>query len=289
MGEEREEREERERSGEDGVGGWWWVAEHEDEDSMMRGLSFVSFVGEGLVRYASTQRLQERLARHVKLGALPSLVLALEHKPVITLGKRGTERDLLEDRKDILRRGVDVEVSTRGGEVTFHGPGQVVMYPIISLRDWKIGARKYVESLEDAIIGTLRSYGIEGRGRVPGATGVWVEDRKIAAIGVRISQGISTHGLALNVDPDLSSFSSIIPCGLKDKEVTSMRKEMQLDRACDSSSTTSLASSTPPAPTVSDVQDHLFRNLSALLGAKEPLTLTERELDLFIQARSECE
>merc|ERR1711959_771831 len=147
----------------------------------------------------------------------------------------------------------------------------------------------YVESLEDAIIGTLRSYGIEGRGRVPGATGVWVEDRKIAAIGVRISQGISTHGLSLNGDPDLSSFSSIVPCFLKDKEVTSMRKEMQLDRACDSSTTTSPASSTTPAPPVSDVQDHLFRNLSALLGAKEPLTLTERELDLFIQARSGCE
>lgn len=253
--------------------------EYEDE-LRMRGLSYVSYLGEGLVRYASTQRLQERLAHHVKKGNLPSLVLALEHNPVITIGKRGTEQDLLKDKKDLLRRGVDVEVSKRGGEVTFHGPGQVVMYPIISLREWKIGARKYVEALEDAIIGTLRSYGIEGRGRVPGATGVWVEDRKIAAIGVRISQGISTHGLALNVDPDLSSFSSIIPCGLKDKEVTSMRKEMQLDRP---------ASSSPPAPTVSDVQDHLFRNLSALLGAKEPLPLTERELDLFIQASSECE
>jgi len=148
---------------------------------------------------------------------LPNIVLILQHHPVYTLGKRGKQDDILVRLDEVARRGVDVETSDRGGEVTYHGPGQLVAYPIVDLRRVRMGARKYVEALEDAVIDTVKSYGLQAHGRVPSATGVWVEDRKVAAIGVRISRGITTHGLALNVNTDLSMFSNIIPCGLRDK------------------------------------------------------------------------
>ena len=115
----------------------------------------------------------------------------------------------------------------RGGETTFHGPGQLVAYPILALRPLGIGARAYVEALEDSMVAVAGAYGVAAHGRVPGRTGVWVGERKLGAVGVRISGGVTTHGLALNVDTDLSAFDAIVPCGAPDKSVTSLAAEVR--------------------------------------------------------------
>lgn len=122
--------------------------------------------------------------------------------------------------------GADIALIPRGGETTFHGPGQLVAYPILDLRSFGMGARAYVESLEDAMIAVAGAYGVAARGRVPGRTGVWVGERKLGAVGVRISRGTSSHGLALNVDTDLAAFAHIVPCGAPDKLATSLAREV---------------------------------------------------------------
>lgn len=122
--------------------------------------------------------------------------------------------------------GIPVVTIPRGGETTYHGPGQLVAYPILSLRGLSLGARAYVETLEDTIIAVAGAYGVAARGRVPGRTGVWVGERKLGAVGVRISYGTTSHGLALNVDTDLSAFDAIVPCGAPDKTVTSLAAQV---------------------------------------------------------------
>lgn len=123
-------------------------------------------------------------------------------------------------------RGVHVEAIPRGGETTYHGPGQLVAYPILALRGLGLGARAYVEALEDAMVAAAGAYGVAARGRVPGRTGVWVGDRKLGAVGVRISRGATSHGLALNVDTDLAAFDAIVPCGAPDRAATSLAAEV---------------------------------------------------------------
>jgi len=157
-------------------------------------------------------------------------LILLQHFPVFTLGKRGHASDFKASESEIQARlGATISSVGRGGEVTYHGPGQLVAYPVISLRRRSLGPRAFVESLEDTVSQTVRRWGIQAEGRVPGRTGVWVDDqRKIAAIGVQIRHGVTTHGLALNVNTDLSAFDLIVPCGISDKEVTSMAKELSL-------------------------------------------------------------
>ncbi|EFJ43580.1 hypothetical protein VOLCADRAFT_65732 [Volvox carteri f. nagariensis] len=180
-----------------------------------------------LTPYLTGIKLQDSVAEERRQGLVGDTLILLQHYPVYTLGKRGKESDFRTSRKEIEATGAEICSVPRGGEVTFHGPGQLVAYPIVGVRQAGLGARAYVEGLEDSIIDCLAKYGITARGRVPGATGVWVAERKIAAIGVRISQGVSSHGLALNVDTDLSYFHHIVPCGIADKEVTSIRKELE--------------------------------------------------------------
>ncbi|QDZ18479.1 lipoate protein ligase [Chloropicon primus] len=230
----------------------------------MRRLGVVRFGSP--VRYAPAMEVQEKLAACVNKGLVPSLVMSLVHQPCFTLGRRGKEEDLLTAEEE--RKNVDVVRTTRGGEVTYHGPGQLVVYPILKLRTWELGARRYVEMLEDAVVNTLGRYGIEGRGRVAGATGVWVGDRKIAAIGVKISRGVATHGLALNVDPDLDRFKEIVPCGLKDKEVTSMSKELDADGE-------------GGVPDLMEVQGHLLKQVGSLVGVQEFSLLTGEEMEVI--------
>eukprot|EP00899_Mesostigma_viride_P023035 jgi/Mesvir1/3916/Mv19858-RA.1 len=179
----------------------------------------------GLIRYADAWRLQKEAVAARQGGASHDTVITCEHFPVYTLGRRSLVSNLLVDEASLRAAGAELFVTERGGEVTFHGPGQCVLYPIIGLRDRGIGVRRFVERLEDAMIHTVAEYGISARGRVPGLTGVWVDDRKIGAIGVRVSQGITFHGLALNVNTDLKYFDNIVPCGVADKAVTSMSKE----------------------------------------------------------------
>ncbi|GLC40387.1 hypothetical protein PLESTB_001982300 [Pleodorina starrii] len=193
---------------------------------MLRPLRVINLTS-SLTRYLAGLSLQESVVEERKKGLIGDTLILLQHYPVYTLGKRGKPSDFRTSQKDLEATGAEICSVSRGGEVTFHGPGQLVAYPIVGVRQAGLGARAYVESLEDSIIDCLANYGIAARGRVPGATGVWVGERKIAAIGVRISHGVSSHGLALNIDTDLSYFQHIVPCGIPDKEVTSVRLELR--------------------------------------------------------------
>jgi lipoyl(octanoyl) transferase len=155
-----------------------------------------------------------------KVGATPDQLLLLEHPHVITLGRNGRLENLLAGEEVLTRAGISFFPADRGGDVTYHGPGQLVGYPILDLREWKRDVGAYVRALEQVLIDTLADYGIEA-GRIPKLTGVWVGERKIAAIGVHLSRWITSHGFALNVHTDLSYFQYIVPCGLT-KPVTSM-------------------------------------------------------------------
>ena len=159
---------------------------------------------------------------------VPDYVLTLQHAHTYTVGKRGRDEDFkhtVEELGALLRGTPDIVRVPRGGETTYHGPGQLVVYPIVNLRRLRLGARAFVESLEDAMIATAAEYGVTARGRVPGKTGVWVGDRKIGAIGVAISGGVSWHGLAFNVSPDLTAFDHIVACGDEVASVTSLERE----------------------------------------------------------------
>jgi lipoyl(octanoyl) transferase len=174
----------------------------------------------GRVRYGEALELQERLVAERKQGTVPDQLLLLEHPHVITLGRNGHMENLLASDEILERAGISFYPTNRGGDVTYHGPGQLVGYPIFDLRDWKRDVGAYVRGVEQAIIDTVAEYGITA-GRIPKLTGVWVGDRKIAAIGVHISRWVTSHGFALNVSTDLSYFQYIVPCGLT-KPVTSM-------------------------------------------------------------------
>lgn len=184
----------------------------------------------GLVKFADALQLQNKLVEKRRLGSISDVLLSLQHPPTYTLGKRQTSENIISSPETIESIGAEVCYTDRGGDVTFHGPHQAILYPIISLRDSRLGARRYVEGLEDTMIELAAHYGVEAKGRIPKETGVWVEDRKLGAVGVKISGGgISSHGLAFNIDPDLSYFSHIIPCGIPNKLVTSLQRESSLE------------------------------------------------------------
>ena len=179
----------------------------------------------GLLDYQAAYDLQRRLHAQVVAGELPDLLLLLEHPHVYTLGRRGQQSHILASDEALTQLGVETHFTDRGGETTYHGPGQLVGYPIVNLRRWGGGVRKYVETLEQVLIGTLSEFGITARSEGK-PTGVWVEDAKIAAIGVRVSRSVTMHGFALNVCPDLSFFDHIVPCGMPGARVTSMAQEL---------------------------------------------------------------
>lgn len=167
-----------------------------------------------------------------KRGETPEVerLLLVEHQPVITLGRHAHEENLLVDEERLRAEGIEVVRIERGGDITYHGPGQLVAYPLIDLERHHMGVKSYVEFLEEVVIRTLSAYGIKGE-RVDGATGVWIGkgtpgERKICAIGVKCSRHCTMHGLALNVNTDLSHFRLINPCGFIDKGVTSMAAEL---------------------------------------------------------------
>ncbi len=174
----------------------------------------------GRIDYASALQLQQQLAADRKQGLVPDQLLLLEHPHVITMGRNGHLENLLANDEVLSRAGIGFYPTDRGGDVTYHGPGQLVGYPILDLRDWKRDVGAYVRAVEETIITTLAEYGIQA-GRIPKLTGVWVGDRKIAAIGVHLSRWVTSHGFALNVSTDLSYFQYIVPCGLT-RPVTSM-------------------------------------------------------------------
>jgi lipoyl(octanoyl) transferase len=185
------------------------------------GLQPVQVQSIGRVGYARALELQHNLVERRKRGEIPDQLLIVEHPHVITMGRNGHMENVLASTEILQRAGIELHSTDRGGDVTYHGPGQIVGYPIFDLREWKRDVVAYVRALEQVLIEALAGFGISGV-RQPGATGVWVEGAKVAAIGVHISRWVTSHGFALNLDTDLEYFKYIVPCGLT-QPVTSMR------------------------------------------------------------------
>ena len=175
----------------------------------------------GRIDYARAFDLQQQLAAERKQGLIADQLLLLEHPHVITMGRNAHRENLLASPEILERAGIELHHTDRGGDVTYHGPGQIVGYPIVDLRDWKRDVGAYLRALEQVLIETLAGFGITA-GRREGATGVWVGDAKVAAMGVHISRWVTSHGFALNLDTDLEYFKYIVPCGLT-LPVTSLR------------------------------------------------------------------
>lgn len=165
--------------------------------------------------------MQERAVEQLRSGEGSEQLLLLEHPHVFTLGRGANSANILADQTELESLEVDVYETGRGGDVTYHGPGQLVGYPIINLKPDRCDVHRYVRDIEEALIRTIKDFGIEGS-RIPGLTGVWVGNEKVAAIGVRIARWITSHGFALNVNTDLRYFQMIVPCGITDKGVTSL-------------------------------------------------------------------
>jgi len=190
----------------------------------------------GLIDYQKAWDLQHDLwLRRVK-GELPNLLLLLEHPHVITLGRRGNRSHLIVSPETLEAMKIPVIHVERGGDITYHGPGQIVVYPILDLKDYGYRLVRYVDQLEELVLRVLKDFGIEGR-RDPSNRGVWVDKDKIASVGVAIKQGVSFHGVALNYETDLKYFDLIHPCGLEGKKMTMMSKilgaKISRDRLCE--------------------------------------------------------
>ena len=182
------------------------------------------YYGLDLIDYVAALKFQEKLVEAKQQNASPDILLFVEHPHVYTIGRGGKDSNV------IAAGDVPVYRTSRGGDVTYHGPGQLVVYPLIDLRSkLRKDVHRYLRNLEMTAIRTLESFGLEGTRRPP-FTGIWIEDKKIAAIGVAVRRAITFHGLALNVNTDLSYFNRIIPCGLAWADVTSMAKELSAEQ-----------------------------------------------------------
>jgi lipoyl(octanoyl) transferase len=180
----------------------------------------------GRVRYASAMEVMEARVADRLANRVPDTLYLLEHEPVFTLGRRAERANVLASAEQLEQLGIEVVETGRGGDVTYHGPGQIVGYPVIDLNPDRKDVRKYVRGLEEVMIRTCARYGIEA-GRVDGLIGTWIEGRrKIGAIGVRISRWVTSHGFAFNVASALEGFGLIVPCGITDRGVTSLSLEL---------------------------------------------------------------
>jgi lipoyl(octanoyl) transferase len=177
----------------------------------------------GRVDYAVARDLQKEKVVQRKAGAIPDTLLLLEHPHVYTLGRNARRENLLVSEEELAARGAQVFQTDRGGDVTYHGPGQLVGYPILDLTQHRRDISWYMRSLEEVFLHTARDFGVEAV-RLPGAAGVWVGNDKLTAMGVHLSRWVTSHGFALNVNTDLRYFEWIVPCGLREKGVTSLAK-----------------------------------------------------------------
>lgn len=214
----------------------------------------------GRLAYEAGLALQERLIEG-RLSGAPDVLVLLEHEPTITLGRGADDRHVLLSAGELARRGVDLHRVSRGGDVTWHGPGQLVAYPIVHLDALGRDLHLYLRRLEETIIRALALFGVVGE-CLDGKTGVWVKGRKIASIGVGVRRWVAWHGLALNVAPDLGGFSAIVPCGLSGVALTSLSEECGRDLA------------------PGDVEDALIASFAATFalenaGAYEPAATTQ--------------
>mgnify|MGYP005838408583 CR=1 FL=1 len=179
----------------------------------------------GIQPYGAVHEIQLALVDKRQSDEIGDVLILVEHTPVITLGRRGNEKNILASAELLAREGIAVHRVERGGDVTYHGPGQLVGYPILKLTEYGLGPSDYMHRLEDVIAATLSDYGI-GSHRREKIIGVWVGENKIAALGVRIRRGVSFHGFALNVAPNMRHWEYIIPCGIRDGGVTSLAQEL---------------------------------------------------------------
>jgi lipoyl(octanoyl) transferase len=178
----------------------------------------------GTIGYARAWELQRNLGELRRAGALPDTLLLLEHPNTYTLGRRGNQENILLDQEELERRGIELHTVDRGGDVTYHGPGQLVGYPIFQLPPERLDYVRYIRDLERALLASVRSLGVPAHLQ-DGFSGVWVGSEKLCAIGVKIDAwGVTSHGFALNVNVDLEYFKHIIPCGIVDKGVTSLER-----------------------------------------------------------------
>lgn len=178
----------------------------------------------GRLPYSEAWDIQREAVEQVQAGGASQLLL-VEHEPVLTLGAGFHEENLTLSRDAYLERGIEIVRTDRGGDVTYHGPGQLVIYPIFDLNEGR-DLHQWLRQLEETMLVTLRSFGIEGR-RFPPHTGAWVGNHKIAAIGIKVKRWVSLHGIALNCGPDLSAFDLFVPCGIREYGVTSLSVELQ--------------------------------------------------------------
>ncbi|HTZ58291.1 MAG TPA: lipoyl(octanoyl) transferase LipB [Acidobacteriaceae bacterium] len=194
----------------------------------------ISLLDLGRQDYAAALALQQHLCALRQQGTIGDVLLLVEHPPVLTLGRNARRENVLADDALLARRGIDVFETNRGGDVTYHGPGQLVGYPILNLRGFNppIGIVAYLRRLEEVLIRACADYGILTQ-RSPGRAGVWtvpggsVAEKKVAALGVHVARGVTTHGFALNVTTDLEDFALIVPCGISDRGVTSVQLEAE--------------------------------------------------------------
>ncbi|MBK6915749.1 MAG: lipoyl(octanoyl) transferase LipB [Ignavibacteriales bacterium] len=188
----------------------------------------ILYIDAGIIDYQEAWELQKKILELRYQNKIPDVLLLLEHPNTYTLGKVADKKNLLSDPDFLKENNISVYEIDRGGDITFHGPGQIVGYPIINLVNWKRDAHEYLRGIEEVIIRTCDEFGLKSK-RNPKYTGVWIDDRKIAAIGIKISRWITMHGFAFNINTDLSLFNGIIPCGIKEKSVTSLSKELNVE------------------------------------------------------------
>jgi lipoyl(octanoyl) transferase len=180
----------------------------------------------GMIDYKKAWDIQKEIFELRNENLIPDTLMLLEHPHTYTLGKVADKENLISTQKQLNDLGIKVYNIDRGGDITYHGPGQIVGYPIINLNNWRKDTHAYLRALEEIIILTCNEFGLAAK-RNPKYTGVWIDDRKIAAIGIKVSRWITMHGFAFNVNTDLGYYGGIIPCGIKDKEVTSLKKELK--------------------------------------------------------------
>lgn len=203
----------------------------------------------GQIPYGRGLELQSELVARRQRGEVADTLLLLEHDPVFTLGRNAKREHVLLAEESLAAQGFEIYDSGRGGDVTYHGPGQAVGYPILNLDPDRRDVHRYVRDLEEVMVRACVDFGV-GAGRIDGLTGCWVGDRKIGAIGVRIARWVTSHGFALNVDVDLRPFEMIVPCGIRDRGVTSLRRELGV------------------SPNLSEVFDSLASHVASVFGRR---------------------
>jgi len=231
--------------------------------------------------YQEVWDLQRQLVKLRQAGTIPDVLLFVEHPPTYTLGRAGKREHLLVGEEEIDRIGASLVLSDRGGDVTFHGDGQLVGYPIVNLAEMQPDVHVYLRRLEEVLIHTLAGFGVEA-GRQPGLTGVWHREGKLAAIGVRVARWVTSHGFALNVSTDLDYFKRIVPCGIVGRDVASMESVLGKQTPLPD---------VPDVPDVADVADALTREFGrvferVMLSRSMESLLRESHVEIWKAAAS---